>query len=188
MQIRNGDEYAASLLYQRYAHRLIGLIHSKMNGHVSVGTEPEDIVQSVFRSVFGRMKSDNYDAPEGSTLWSLLAVVAVRKLNKNRTYHRAQRRDIGRNVALDEANEPYDSDDNSPDSFAVCLREAMELLLPIEQTVLLLRMDGYNVEEIAKKTKRAKRTVERSFRNIRVRLSESLLQEEPEHQPADQAS
>ena len=36
-------------------------------------TEPEDIVQSVFKSVFRGMQSGNYDAPPGETPGSISA-------------------------------------------------------------------------------------------------------------------
>ncbi len=59
-------------------------------------TEPEDIVQSVFKSVFRGMNTGNYDAPQGGTLWHLMAVIAVHKVRRNARRGTYALRDIRR--------------------------------------------------------------------------------------------
>ena len=75
--VRNGDQRSATELYDRYARRAFGLVHAQMSNWLATVTEPDDIVQSVFKSVFRGVTSGKYEAPEGNTLWSLIAVIAV---------------------------------------------------------------------------------------------------------------
>ncbi|MCC9600169.1 sigma-70 family RNA polymerase sigma factor [Stieleria sp. JC731] len=177
--VRDGNEHAASILYDRYARRVFGLVRSKLGTKLGVVTEPEDIVQSVFKSVFRGMQSGNYDAPPGATLWNLLAVVAVRKLTNQANHHTRQRRDVSRNVSLDSSSDGLKEsiDQASIEFLEICIRESLELLRPIDQEILTLRISGHSIEEIHQKTGRSRRTVERSLQRSREVLAELLLAE-----------
>ncbi|OYP28317.1 RNA polymerase sigma factor [Rhodopirellula sp. MGV] len=177
--VRDGNEQAASILYDRYARRVFGLVRSKIGTKIGVVTEPEDIVQSVFKSVFRGMQSGNYDAPPGSTLWNLLAVIAVRKLTNQANHHTRQRRDISRNVSLEAASDGIkDSiDQTSMEFLEICIRESLESLRPIDREILTLRIAGHSIEEIHQKTNRSRRTIERSLQRSREQLAEQLLSE-----------
>lgn len=178
--VREGDEEAAGLLYERYARRVFGLVRSKLGTRLSSVTEPEDIVQSVFRSMFRGMQSGNYDAPPGSTLWNLLAVIAVRKLSNKATHHSAKRRDSSRNVALDaELDGLADALDHaSAEFFEVCMRETLDLLRPLHREILSLRIQAYSVDEISGMVGRSRRTVERSLQKSREVLATTLLDDQ----------
>ena len=178
--VRDGDQDAAAILYERYAKRVFGLVKSKLGVRLAASTEADDIVQSVFKSMFRGMASGNYDAPPGATLWNLFAVIAVHKLNSKAKHHAAQRRDTKRNVALDpEGNEADLAVDLASSEFLeICIRETLEELRPFDRDVLSLRMQNYNVEEISEAIGRSKRTVERSLQNSRQRLSDMLLEED----------
>ncbi|MFY8058631.1 MAG: RNA polymerase sigma factor [Planctomycetaceae bacterium] len=79
-RLREGDESAANELYRRYAGRLHGLADRQMSAGIRRTHEPDDIVQSAFRSLFRGVSAGSYDAPEGNSLWSLLAVIAIHKV------------------------------------------------------------------------------------------------------------
>lgn len=178
--VRDGDEAAAEVLYDRYARRVFGLVRSKLGSRLGAMTEPEDIVQSVFKSMFRGMQSGNYDAPPGSTLWNLLAVIAVRKLSNKANHHAAQRRDASRNVSLDDEHDGVESaiDAASAEFLELCIRESLDLLRPIHRKILSLRIQGHSVDEIRDLTGRSRRTVERSLQNSRAVLAESLLSDQ----------
>jgi RNA polymerase sigma-70 factor, ECF subfamily len=176
--VRNGDEIAASELYQRYARRLFGLVEKKMGDRLRSQTTPEDIVQSVFRSVFRGVKSGHYDAPLGETLWNLMAIVAVHKLGNAANYLSAQRRDHGRNVPLSSLEEAVLCDSFSADQLELSVRETLNLLHPRDQEILRLRLKEHTVEEISELVQRSRRTVERSLQKCRVLLESTLLDEE----------
>ena len=56
--------------------------------------DPEDIVQSVFRSFFQRAITDAYSVPAGQDLWKLLLTIALNKVRSQGVYHRAAKRDV----------------------------------------------------------------------------------------------
>lgn len=173
--VRGGEEEAAKALYERYAHRLFGLVERKLGEKLRAHTDTEDIVQSVFMSIFRGVKSGLYDAPAGSTLWNLLAVIAVHKLRSRAQHLTAQRRDVERNVPLEYEIDQIPSDESSIELLEICLRESLESLRPVDRCFLSLRIQGHTVDEISKTTGRSRRTVERSLQKSRERLAGLLL-------------
>tara|TARA_R110002049_G_scaffold285698_1_gene466765 strand:- start:184597 stop:185208 length:612 start_codon:yes stop_codon:yes gene_type:complete len=180
IMVREGDQEAAALLYDRYARRLFGLVKSKLGTKMAATTEPDDIVQSVFKSIFRGMQSGNYDAPPGSTLWNLLAVIAVNKLSNKANHHSAQCRDISRNVSLDSDAGALATvvDQASIEFFEMCVRETLELLRPKDREILALRIQNHSIDEISAASGRSRRSVERSLQKSRERLSDLLLDNE----------
>ena len=177
--VRDGDKDAATFLYKRYARRVSGLVKSQLGAKLSAITETDDIVQSVFKSVFRGMQSGNYEAPPGSTLWNLIAVIAMHKLSRKAAHHSAQCRDTDRQVSISELDgKEAISDRSSFDFFEICVRETIEMLREFDRNVLTLRIQGCEVDEIANTLNRSKRTVERSLQVSRERLSNLLLNED----------
>ena len=173
--VRGGDEQAATALYERYARRVFGLVEAKLGERLRANTETEDVVQSVFKSMFRGVRSGLYDAPPGSTLWNLLAVIAVHKLRRRARHLTAQRRDVNRNVPLDSLVDQISSDEESIEFLEICLRETLEILGPLHRDILSLRIQGHTVDEISETVKRSRRTVERSLQKSRERLASLLL-------------
>src|SRR5687768_11333472 len=60
---RRGEEDAATELYLRYAGRLRVLADTRASPELKQRVDPEDIVQSVFRTFFRRAAVGQYDAP-----------------------------------------------------------------------------------------------------------------------------
>jgi DNA-directed RNA polymerase specialized sigma24 family protein len=127
--------------------------------------------------MFRGVQSGHYDAPPGTTLWNLLAVIAVHKLRRKAVHHNAQRRDARRNVSL-ETIDGITMDPSSIDDLQAALRETLDLLRPLDREILSLRIQSYTIEEISVQTERSRRTVERSLQRSRERLSSLLLDEE----------
>lgn len=177
LMIRDGDDAAAALLYHRYAHRVLSLVQSRMSERLRSKTEPEDIVQSAFRSIFRGVRTGHYDAPEGSALWNLLAVIAVNKLRRHANRLFANRRDASREVALDSCDAALGVDQRSIEILEMTIRETLEQMRPLDAEVLSLRLRRYSVEEISERTGHSKRMVERSLQKSRVRLSDVLLRD-----------
>ncbi len=176
--VRGGDEDAAKALYERYARRVFGLVESKLGERLRASTETEDVVQSVFKSMFRGVRSGHYDAPPGSTLWNLLAVISVHKLRRRANHQSAQRRDSSRNVSLDTLADQISSDEDSVEFLEICLRETLEILRPVDREILSLRIQGHTVDEISEISGRSRRTVERSLQKSRERLASLLLDED----------
>ncbi len=176
--VRDGNENAASELYGRYARRLFGLVEAKMGDRLRKQTTPEDIVQSVFKSVFRGVKSGHYDAPPGETLWNLMAIVAVHKLSRTAEHHSAKRRDASRNIPLSNLEEAVSNHSFSAELLELSVRETLSAMRPIDQTIFKLRLKQHTVDEISELTNRSRRTVERSLQNSRELLVNMFLDED----------
>lgn len=176
--VRDGDEAAAADLYNRYARRVFGLVRSQMSDWLRAVTEPEDIVQSVFKSMFRGVKAGTYDAPEGNSLWQLLAVIAVHKTRHHAVKQTAQKRNVKRNVPISELDFQSGQDTVGYQDLELSLRETLETLRDFDRDVLLSRLQGNTVDEIAAQMNRTGRTVERSLQKTRHRLAEILLDQD----------
>ena len=174
--VRDGDEDAAELLYNRYARRVLGLVKSQMSEKLSSATEPDDLVQSVFKSFFRKVQTGVYNAPPGRTLWNLIAVVAVNKVIRSANYHTAQCRDLERALPLEISGDAIDK--KTADDLSIYVRELLEQLRPQDLQIANLRIDGHSVEEIATKVDRALRSVERSLSNTRQLFADELLRQD----------
>lgn len=80
----------------RYAKRLQALAKAKTGHELATRFDPDDVVQSVFRTFFRRAIVAGYDVPAGEELWQLLLVLALNKIRTLANYHRAQKRDVAR--------------------------------------------------------------------------------------------
>src|SRR5262245_5216743 len=58
---RNGDQQAAAVLFHRYADRLVALAKSRLSARLASRVDPEDVVQSVYRSFFVDARVGRYD-------------------------------------------------------------------------------------------------------------------------------
>jgi RNA polymerase sigma-70 factor (ECF subfamily) len=180
-QCRVGDEAAASELYAKYAHRLRALAELRCADSLARCLDADDIVQSVFRSFFRAVRQGYYDVPEGEDLWKLLLVIAVNKIRAQGAHHHAAKRDARLTSSLDPADpasqRKLSRDEFSPVFLKLALEDALEQLDPRQRRMVELRMEGHEVAEIADKTGRSKRTVERNLQEVRNKLRDLLARE-----------
>ena len=104
-RFQNGEDDAATALYLRYAKRLQRLAELQTGEELAVRLDPEDIVQSVFRTFFRRAAQGHYEIPDGEELWKLFLVIALNKIRAIAQYHRAAKR--LRSVSADCGVGPY---------------------------------------------------------------------------------
>ena len=129
------------------------------------------MVQSVFRAFFASARQGLYHVPDGETLWQLLAVVTVNKVRSLHAYHAASRRELRATVSWEVDDL---SSSSNTDLMEVAVRDVLEQLPETERIAIDLRLEGYEVAEIARHTARSKRSVERSLQKARERLGALL--------------
>ncbi len=95
---RKGDQDAAKQLFDRYASRLVALARRQISQRLASRLDPEDVVQSVFRSFFGRVKAGKFRIEEQDDLGKLLVRITVNKTLRKVEYHRAAKRDPSQEV------------------------------------------------------------------------------------------
>jgi RNA polymerase sigma-70 factor (ECF subfamily) len=183
-RLQDGDPDTASLIFDRYVQRLLGLAGSYLPRCLSSKLDPEDVVQSVFRSFFVRHREGRFLLENWDSLWNLLAVVTVRKCGQRIDYFQAGRRDVRREIEFAE-NPDHSSSAGEvavaamPSTLeAVLLAETVGAMLqglPSDQRrVVQLRLEGYTIEEIGNLVQCTERTVYRLLEKVRGSLEASV--------------
>lgn len=177
------DEQAR--IVRRYTHRLLALARQRLPAAVRRRVDPEDLVQSVYRSFFQRLQEGRFTFSDSTDLWRLLAAMTFQRVSKSVRHHQRQRRDVRR-----EAREGDSADGRSAESAAMrapgpgdvaCLFESLETLLehlPVKyREIAVLQLHGRTVDEIAEGVGRSRRTVQRALAEFES-LAKTLLTEE----------
>src|SRR6516162_6734905 len=150
-RLHSRDDAAAQELFGRFAHQLIALALRHIDARLRHKVDPEDVVQSTFKSFFIRYGHGNLDVVNWNSLWGLLTLITVRKCAERAAYHRAERRDAAREVSPprgEEAAPGQEPHGREPTPLeAVVLTETVEQLFAgldgPERNVLELSLQGY---------------------------------------------
>jgi RNA polymerase sigma-70 factor, ECF subfamily len=182
-QLKAGDQPAAGLIVERYARRLIGLAASRLPSPVKAKEDPEDAVQSAFKSFFARQKRGEFQPEDWDELSTLLTYLTVCKVDRRIRRYLADKRDVRRESvpSADADGETSHWEASAPDPtpaeaamMADTLRELMAKLDPVHQPVLTLRLQGYTAGEIAAAVGCSERTVFRVLDAVRDFLRRQL--------------
>jgi len=177
-RLQKQDDAAAQQLFERFAQQLIALAHRHIGAGLRHKVDPEDVVQSAYKSFFVRYGGAKLQAVNWNSLWGLLTLITVRKCAERAAYHRAECRDAAREVSAPTSDgaapwlEPFGRE---PTPFeAVVLDETVKQLLEgldaEERPVLELSLQGHTTREISERLGRAERTVRLLRESVRHRL------------------
>ena len=172
-------------IFERFSRRLIGLARGHLNARLQHKVEPEDVVQSVYKSFFLRYGDGALAAEGWDGLWGLLTTITLRKCADRARFHRAERRDLAREAS------PADGEggaswreaagrEPTPDQAAVLAETVESLLRPLdsdERTIVELSLQGCSTQEISEQTGRAERSVRRIRESVRKHLQRQQLEE-----------
>jgi RNA polymerase sigma-70 factor (ECF subfamily) len=187
-RLRAGDGDAARRVWERFVRRLVGLARARLDTLVRGKVDPEDVVQSAFRSFFLRHADGQFDLDGWGGLWGLLALITARKCGRQVRHFYGPVHDVRK-----EAAEAPGGDGSSPDWEAVCrgptpeeaaaLCETLERLTAglsaQDRRILELRLQGCTVPEISAQVGRTEFTVEGRLKKIRKAVNR-LLPPDPE--------
>jgi RNA polymerase sigma-70 factor (ECF subfamily) len=202
-RLRADSNSAAALLWQRFGQRLIALARSRLDARLRQKLDPEDVVQSVFKSFFLRYAEGQLDLSDWDSLWALLTVITVRKCGRWQEYFRAGRRRLDAEVSLQPAADDSGgwealADEPSPSEVAMLTETVEGLLRGLEgrdRDIATLALQGYNAAEISSQLNRPERTVYRVLVLALTKLLALMLVftadeawEFIPHKPADDAA
>ena len=177
-RLQHGQVDASTELYLRYANRLLALAASQSSPDLARMVDPEDIVQSVFRTFFRRAGLGHYTVPDGEEIWKLLLVIALNKVRATGAFHRAAKRDVRRTKGGEAFDRAIETQAGSSDEAIGLLRIVVEDLLQelpsSHRRMIELRIEGHEVTDIATSVQRSKRSVERVLQDFRRRLDELI--------------
>lgn len=177
-RLHSQDDAAAQELFARFAHQLIVLADQHIAAGLRHKVDPEDVVQSAYKSFFSRYSAGNLEVVNWNSLWGLLTLITLRKCADRAAYHRAECRDAAREVPMthgDEAApwlEPFGREP-TPHEAAVLNETVVQLLADLdddERPILELSLQGHTTREISERLGRAERTVRLLREGIRLRL------------------
>jgi RNA polymerase sigma factor (sigma-70 family) len=170
---RDGDQQAATDLYQTYASRLIALARNHLSTKVAARFDAEDVVQSVCRSFFARARDGQFVIQASDELWRLLVAITLHKVRRAVKHHQRGKRGVDQETTgqgifgvpaevLARAPAPEE---------AVALADLLEAVMrgcrPLDRQIIELRLQGCTVEDIAAHTRRSERTIWRVLERTR---------------------
>lgn len=176
---RAGDQQAAGELFQRYLERLIRLARRRVPASFNHRIDPEDVVQSVYRTFFAGAREGRFTLERGGDLWRLLVAITRHKVHNHMKKQGAGKRAIARECAFGNERDlhglPAPALAEGPSSLdVVVLADEVEQLLrrlePMQRRMLELRLQGDTLDEIAADLKCSQRTVRRTLERVKHEL------------------
>jgi RNA polymerase sigma-70 factor (ECF subfamily) len=188
-RLRTGSDTAAVQVVQRFAGRLQALARTRLDGALRRKLDPEDIMQSVFRSFFIRHAAGELTEGSWDNFWTVLALITARKCSNQARHFLRDRRNIRRETAPRAESDDsasameFVSREPTPEAAALLtetLEQVMRRLDDRDQQILTLHLQGNDHRAISKETGYAERTVRRVLDHVRHHLED--LQEQAAHE------
>ncbi|MFO0875989.1 MAG: ECF-type sigma factor [Gemmataceae bacterium] len=166
-----GDARAAGQIVAVAVEQLLPLARRRLGVRLQARIDPEDVLQSVFRSFFTRLRDGDLECHGGERLWRLLAVITLRKCANRRAHANAACRSV-------EAEVPWMADTPSREvgpeeaaTLADLLAHLQRRLPPLFRSIVEKTLQGETAETISGALSCPLRTV----RRVRERFHADLL-------------
>lgn len=184
-RLEAGNDTAATHLFQLYGERLIALARSRMDVRIRRKLDPEDVVQSVFKSFFKRQAAGKYDLGDWDCLWALLVRITINKCINRNHHFRTRRRNVDAEVSQVGCNNvgaPWNFISRLPGPeeaavFMETMHEAMRRLSGTDCKIIEMWAQGCSHREISSDLKVPQATVQRVTARVRRRLQRMLSEQ-----------
>jgi RNA polymerase sigma-70 factor (ECF subfamily) len=143
-----GKSDAPTRIFDKYVARLIALAKSRLSPLLQARVDPEDIVQSAYRSFFRKAGNQEFSLKRSGDLWRILAAFTLNKARKRIDRETAEKRDPRRETPLLDVIE-HDPDSEEATILIEQLTSFMEGLKPRDRRIFELRLRGEPVDAIA---------------------------------------
>lgn len=178
---RNGDESAAERIVNEFTGPLVAMARRQIGERLAARVEAEDIVQSMYRSLFVRMRDGEYELGSGSDLWKLVVTMTLNKVRRKAKFHSTQKRGTQKEQRLTSGDgqiDPVGADPAPEDIVELVdtLQSFVSGVNPRERPILELRLQGLATNEIAQETGRAERSVRRILQNLRNDMERMVME------------
>jgi DNA-directed RNA polymerase specialized sigma24 family protein len=176
--LKQGDQAAATGLWESYCRRLVGLARARLGDLPRLIADEEDVALSAFDSFCRRAQAGQFRSlHDRDDLWQLLAMITVRKAIDLRKYEGRKSRGMGRVRSLADLSrgglEAIGGDEPTPELAAQLVEESQRLMAQLGdstlQSVATLKLEGYTNDEIAARLGCVTSTVERKLARIRAK-------------------
>jgi RNA polymerase sigma factor (sigma-70 family) len=168
-----GDEEAAAKLWRRHFVRLVGLARKSFAGSLPRHLDPEDLVQTVYLKFFAAARHNVPVLHSSDDLWRWLVTIMRNKVkDHHKRRHALKRQGDAANRPRTSLVQVVDRQPTPPDQAG--LTDELNRLLrgfPVfHRRMVVLRMQGWKVEEIAEATRGHERTVRRVLKRVQSYL------------------
>ena len=170
-RLEAATESAASELDEQYRARLCQLVEREMNRRFRRKEDPEDVVQSAFRTFYRRNAQGEFHIDSSVDLWRLLETIARRKILKHVEKLGAGKRDPEREEYPE--GDALRGRDPTPEEAAMAADLLETALAGLDETyvqVLHMRLQNCTEEEIAAKLGCTRSFVRTKLDRVRDRL------------------
>jgi RNA polymerase sigma-70 factor (ECF subfamily) len=169
---------ATRAIFDLFTRQLIALARNHLHVRLQRKVDPEDVVQSAYKSFLLRYGEEGLETEPIDNLWGLLSLITLRKCADRVRHYATDRRDVAREAGseLDDGAENWRQAidrEPTPEQAAV-LAEIVEQLLadltPPERPIVELSLQGYSTREVSERLGRAERSVRRVRERVKNRL------------------
>ncbi|MCH7727765.1 MAG: hypothetical protein IH991_14985 [Planctomycetes bacterium] len=134
-RLDQGQGDAQTEVFRRFAERLVKLARARLDDRIRKTADPEDVMQSVWRSFFTRQHAGKFELQDWGGLWAVLAVMTVRKCGRRSVAAQRAKRDVTResnpqSSATDDSSFRWEAVDRDPTPVeAATLTEMVEQVM-----------------------------------------------------------
>jgi RNA polymerase sigma-70 factor (ECF subfamily) len=178
-RLRVGDEDAATQIFNRFAQRLIALARARLDRLVRQKLDPEEVVQSVYKSFFLRFADGQFDLKTWDGLWALLTVITVRKCGHQIEHYHAACRDVrheapppgtGKDAAPGWETMARDPTPTEAAMLADTVEQLMRMLDDRDRQIVSLTLQGDAPATVSGQVGCSERTVKRVLDHVKTWL------------------
>ena len=171
---RHGDQNAARQIVERYFDRMLMLARRRISQRLASRVDPEDIVQSVFRTFFVRLKDGQFVFQDQDDLCKLLMRITLHKTLRQVAFHKAAKRDPTLETNQGQAHQEQlltilDREPNAEATvtFLDQLEHFLDRLEPETRQIIEMRLQGYTNDEISQQLGIYDRKIRRAVERVR---------------------
>jgi RNA polymerase sigma-70 factor (ECF subfamily) len=171
---RHGDQDAARQIVDTYIDRLLMLARRRISPRLASRVDPEDVVQSAFRTFFRRVGEGQFSFSEQDDLCKLLVRITLYKTLRSIAFHKAAKRNPGQETEQGEHHRErllalLDKEPTAEAQVAFLdqLDRFLRKLKPQEREILEMRLQGHSNDEIAQKLNLYDRKIRRVIEHVR---------------------
>lgn len=173
------DPTLAAAVACRYSERLAALVRSRLGWRLRRKLDPEDVVQSMFKSFVRLQQQKPLDFDNWDGLWALLALMTVRKCGHTIEHFMAACRSVAVEQSVGPGTALTDPDtmrciealsrEPDPQDAAVLAETVRSLLAGLDERdrrIVALALEGATTPEISDEVARSERTVQRVLKRV----------------------
>lgn len=177
-RLHRGDPSASEEIFTRYAQQLLRVVAPRVSSSLRQKVDPEDIVQSAFRSFFRAGPVDAFHTEGWNDLWSILVTITLRKCRYQVRQFLTAKRNVNREFSGGSDGTPQDwqmvASEPTPAEAAEMADLVHHFLTSLNERNRLIAestLRGTAPADIAKQMGLTERTIYRQIEQIKDKLS-----------------